>query len=212
MWYLPTTVDSPPTLLSAKLQIAKCNGKGGCFLHPYCCLNHFLDLSCAVTSPPGKPALLLVLQLCSAPGCGSAPDIPRGRCTHWVQAAEAKILHLPSLRASSAPTHLLLLNLPDSSSPNRSKPMPFALPSPNNAPVATYVQEPVFGGRRGIHKLSSRCTCPLGPNSPAPLCSLALLRSQAGKPAGKSTPCRLQHGSEGQLLFDHNLGEFGCWF
>lgn len=117
MWYLPTTVNSPPTLLSAKPQIAKCNGKGVCFLHPYCCLQQFLDLSCAVTSPPGKPALLLVLQQCSAQGCGSAPHIPRGTCTHWVQAAEAKILHLPSLGASSAPTHLLLLNLPTAASP-----------------------------------------------------------------------------------------------
>lgn len=89
------------------------------FLHPYCCLQQFLDLSCAVTSPPGKPALLLVLQQCSAQGHGSAPDISWGRCTHWVQAAEAKILHLPSPRASSAPTHVLLLNIPKSNSPKR---------------------------------------------------------------------------------------------
>lgn len=50
----------------------------------------------------------------------------------------------------------------------------------------TYVQE-LFGGRRQIHKLSSHCTCLLGPNSPTCVCSLEFSRSWAGRPAGKSS-------------------------
>lgn len=34
------------------------------FLHPYCCLQQFSDLPCAVTSLPGKPAPNPALQHC----------------------------------------------------------------------------------------------------------------------------------------------------
>lgn len=166
MWYLQSEVNLPPTLLFAKLQIAKCNSRDVfCFFFsctPTAACSNFLT-SLVLTSLLGKSALSPALQHCCI-GTLLHTCCLLGQmyslAWSWCQNA---LFFIP--RASSIFTPPAL-NPCESKPPNCNEPPAFA----QQCCLCSICAVMLFWGGRAIHKLSSHCTCLLGMNSPVGTC------------------------------------------
>lgn len=149
-------------------------------MHPYWCSQQSLNLSYVLRILLGKFNLSLALPSVLDSDVPPRLLFPvgknlRSKCFTFHPSAAGE--HFPHFHTPLSVSHLWTSGIAGSSgfSPSDGK---------RGLIFLTYVQE-LFGGRRQIHKLSSHCTCLLGPNSLTCVCSLELSRSWAGRAAGK---------------------------